>query len=161
MPHLKAHCFVPNTFTPCSCLMHQPQPAYPTPIPVPLPTCAQPPVPTYKHTPPLLLSCACPGCLQVYQGVLQQKLCDLVHSGITVTVNSDDPAFLGGYINTNYAWLAETTGLSPEELAQLAKNSFQASFISEEAKKQAMAAVDAALHDWGQQHHGWRDGWPS
>jgi adenosine deaminase len=102
-----------------------------------------------------------PCLLQVYKGVLQEKLCELVHSGIVVTVNSDDPAFLGGYLNNNYAWLADTTGLGPEQVAQLAKNSFQASFISEEAKQKAMAAVDAALQGWTQHYHGDGHGRPS
>jgi adenosine deaminase len=94
----------------------------------------------------------------VYAGELEQKICDLLSSGIVVTINSDDPAYLGGYINKNFAYVAQIAGLGPGELAELAKNSFRASFISEDQKKLFMDEVDAALQDWQQEHEAVRHG---
>ena len=64
--------------------------------------------------------------------------------GLLVTVNSDDPAYFGGYINQNYQAVADGLGLSDEEIIQLAKNSFTASFLSEADKARHIAHVDAA-----------------
>jgi adenosine deaminase len=46
--------------------------------------------------------------------------------GLKVTINSDDPAYFGGYINENYLAVAEALELTREELEQLARNSFDA-----------------------------------
>lgn len=86
--------------------------------------------------------------LKVYDGQLQQKLRDVMSSGLTVTLNSDDPAYFSGYLNENYEYMASVVGLGPEALAQLAKNSFTASFIPQADKQVAHAAVDAALKAW-------------
>jgi adenosine deaminase len=48
--------------------------------------------------------------------------------GLKVTINSDDPAYFGGYVNDNYNAVAEALDFTREELEQLAKNSFDASF---------------------------------
>ena len=63
---------------------------------------------------------------------------------LLVTVNSDDPAYFGGYINQNYQAVADGLGLSDEEIIQLAKNSFAASFLSEADKARHIAHVEAA-----------------
>jgi len=52
-------------------------------------------------------------------------------NGIRVTLNSDDPAYFGGYINENYLQTAEALGLSKNDIFTLARNSFMASFIPE------------------------------
>lgn len=54
----------------------------------------------------------------------------LLKKGLLVTVNSDDPAYFGGYLNENYEALVEGLNLSEEELKQLIDNSFKASFLS-------------------------------
>lgn len=59
----------------------------------------------------------------------------LLHQGVLVTVNSDDPAYFGGYLNENYLALANDLGASKHDLVALAKNSFKASFLSEEEKE--------------------------
>ena len=63
--------------------------------------------------------------------------------GLFVTVNSDDPAYFGGYVNENYIAVAEALGLSRADLAQLARNSFEASWLDAEAKSALIAEVDA------------------
>ena len=65
--------------------------------------------------------------------------------GLFVTVNSDDPAYFGGYVNENYIAVAEALGLTREELAQLARNSFEASWLDAAAKSALMAEVDAVM----------------
>jgi len=65
--------------------------------------------------------------------------------GLFVTVNSDDPAYFGGYVNENYIAVAEALGLTREELAQLARNSFEASWLDAAAKSALMTEVDAVM----------------
>ncbi len=59
----------------------------------------------------------------------------MMNDGILVTVNSDDPAYFGGYINENYAAIAEALGLSKQDIVQLAVNSFRGSFLSDSEKQ--------------------------
>ena len=61
--------------------------------------------------------------------------------GLFVTVNSDDPAYFGGYVNENYIAVAEALGLSRAELAQLARNSIEASLLDALAKSALVAEV--------------------
>ncbi|MGZ9115776.1 MAG: adenosine deaminase, partial [Methylocystis sp.] len=56
---------------------------------------------------------------------------------------SDDPAYFGGYVNENYRAIQQAFALGSAELTQLAKNSFAASFLSEDDKKERIAEVDA------------------
>jgi adenosine deaminase len=67
--------------------------------------------------------------LQVYSGQLEAKIREVLSSGLRVTINSDDPAYFGAYVAGNYEWVAGVAGLGPDELAQLAANSFEASFL--------------------------------
>ena len=60
-----------------------------------------------------------------------KKLLDM---GCCVTVNSDDPSYFGGYLTENYIQIAQALNLSKDDIYQLAKNSFEASFISDEEK---------------------------
>jgi adenosine deaminase len=67
-----------------------------------------------------------------------------LEAGLMVTVNSDDPAYFGGYIGRNYEKTAEALGLSDAQIVTLARNSFTASFLPEAAKAKHLAAVEAA-----------------
>ncbi len=68
-----------------------------------------------------------------------------LEQGLLVTVNSDDPAYFGGYIGRNYEQTAEALGLSDAQLIQLARNSFTASFLPEADKQRHLAAIEAAI----------------
>jgi adenosine deaminase len=68
----------------------------------------------------------------------------MLDAGLLVTVNSDDPAYFGGYMNANLNAVAEGLGLSEEDVVQLAKNSFTGSFLPEDEKARWCAAVEAA-----------------
>jgi len=67
-------------------------------------------------------------------------------NGIRVTLNSDDPAYFGGYINENYLQTAEALGLSKNDIFTLARNSFMASFITELERSRFLEK----LHDFDQ-----------
>jgi adenosine deaminase len=73
----------------------------------------------------------------------------MLDAGIAATVNSDDPAYFGGYVDDNLAAVRDAFGLDPAQLAELARNSFRASFASEVDKGRWLAAVDAWLRDAG------------
>jgi adenosine deaminase len=63
--------------------------------------------------------------------------------GLKATVNSDDPAYFGGYVADNYRAIAKGRGLGKAALATLARNSFTGSFLSDEAKVANLAKLDA------------------
>lgn len=73
--------------------------------------------------------------LRAVQSMQEHNILNLLRKGVLVTVNSDDPAYFGGYINENYEAISENLDVSKEELKTLAKNSFKASFLSEEKKR--------------------------
>ncbi len=66
----------------------------------------------------------------------------LMDQGVLVTINSDDPAYFGGYMNENYQASAEALGLNNMELCQLAKNSFEASWLAEEEKAKHIQKIE-------------------
>ena len=64
--------------------------------------------------------------------------------GLKVTVNADDPAYFGGYINDNFRAVAAALDLSADKLVALAKNSFTGSFLSEAEIARHLSAIDEA-----------------
>jgi adenosine deaminase len=67
---------------------------------------------------------------------------EMLAAGLRVTVNSDDPAYFGGYVNDNYLAAATGRGLAREQLATLARNSFLGSFLGEEEKAPHLARLE-------------------
>ena len=67
---------------------------------------------------------------------------DMLERGVKVTVNSDDPAYFGGYLNQNFIELADALDLNETDIRTLCKNSFKASFLSEEEKAKRYAEID-------------------
>ncbi|WP_158863473.1 adenosine deaminase [Leifsonia sp. AG29] len=63
-------------------------------------------------------------------------------AGVLVTVNSDDPAYFGGYAGQNFIAVRDALGLTEERARRLARNSVEASFASEERKAELFAAID-------------------
>ena len=61
---------------------------------------------------------------------------------LLVTINSDDPAYFGGYIGDNYQAIQKAIKLTNKELVQLAKNSIEASFLTHTRKKYLMRLID-------------------
>ncbi|MCD8514689.1 MAG: adenosine deaminase, partial [Burkholderiaceae bacterium] len=73
--------------------------------------------------------------LCVFPDMTQHNLKQLLDAGLCVTVNSDDPAYFGGYLNDNWVQLFSALGLGVREAYQLAFNSFEASFVDEATKR--------------------------
>ncbi len=63
--------------------------------------------------------------------------------GLKATVNSDDPAYFGGYMNDNYVALIEKTQITKEELFQLAKNGIECSWMDDSAKQAHLKSLDS------------------
>jgi adenosine deaminase len=80
--------------------------------------------------------------LRVFPTLRQHNLKQLLDLGLLVTVNSDDPAYFGGYVGDNFQASASALGLTREQQVTLAKNSFTASFLPDEQKRAYLAAVD-------------------
>ncbi len=83
--------------------------------------------------------------LAVVADMQHHPLPQMIAAGLRVTVNSDDPAYFGGYINDNYLAISDLLGNDRRLLAQLARNSFSAAFLDEPQKKALIAEVDAYL----------------
>jgi adenine deaminase len=81
--------------------------------------------------------------LGVFPNMAQHNLKRLLDRGLNVTVNSDDPAYFGGYIVDNYVAAQKALGLTRDDVVALARNSFAASFLPEEQKAAWIATVDA------------------
>jgi len=86
--------------------------------------------------------------LRVIDDLRRHPLRLMLEKGLLVTVNSDDPAYFGGYINENYRAVQQALGLSNDALAELARNSFHAAFLSEEEKRAHARRVDDYLALW-------------
>ena len=67
----------------------------------------------------------------------------MMDSGLMVTVNSDDPAYFGGYVNENYTAVTSALGLGQQDVIQLARNSFEASFVDPDRKAALIGRVEA------------------
>ena len=83
--------------------------------------------------------------LCVVDDIASHPLRKMLDRGLFVTVNSDDPAYFGGYVNDNYLAVAEALGLDRDDLARLARNSFEASWLDSDRKSALLAEVDAAV----------------
>jgi adenine deaminase len=76
--------------------------------------------------------------LKVVKDLKKHPLRKMMEKGLFVTINSDDPAYFGGYVNENYLAISEALNLSKHEIYELVKNSFHASFLSEKTKQQML-----------------------
>jgi adenosine deaminase len=83
--------------------------------------------------------------LCVFPTLADHNIGALLDAGLMVTVNSDDPAYFGGYMNENFLQTFAATGLTAQQAYQLARNSFEASFISDETKRGYIARLDACF----------------
>nr|VFK62515.1 MAG: adenosine deaminase [Candidatus Kentron sp. TUN] len=83
--------------------------------------------------------------LRVFDTMADHNLKTLLDHGIRVTVNSDDPAYLGGYINENYLASQAGLGLDAQDLHHLARNSFEAGFLASHDKQRLLAELDAYM----------------
>ena len=80
--------------------------------------------------------------LRVFDEIGQHNLLALLEAGLVATVNSDDPAYFGGYLNANFLAVFDALPLTRAHAHQLARNSFQAAFLAPDAKRDFLAQVD-------------------
>jgi len=83
--------------------------------------------------------------LRVVKDLKHHPLKRMLDLGLNATVNSDDPAFFGGYAGENFTAVAGALGLSKAEAVTLTHNSFAGSFLSESEKVEWARAIDAAV----------------
>lgn len=83
--------------------------------------------------------------LRVVKDLKNHPLKKMMNMGLVITINSDDPAYFGGYINENYCAIAEALELSKEDIYLIAKNSINASFLNDNEKELLYKKVDAYM----------------
>ncbi len=85
--------------------------------------------------------------LRAVDTMADHPLPQMLEKGLKVSVHSDDPAYFGGYMDANFASLMESFNFSTEQLATLASNSFESTFLDEASKQELLAEVQT----WVQQ----------
>jgi adenine deaminase len=81
--------------------------------------------------------------LRVFETLERHNLKSLLRQGLCVTVNSDDPAYFGGYVLDNWRSVQQALGLEAGDLARLAMNSIEASFLPNAEKRRLSAEIEA------------------
>ena len=87
--------------------------------------------------------------LCVFDDLTKHTLKDLLDHGVAVTVNSDDPAYFGGYVNANYLATIDALKLTDAEVYTILRNSFEASFVTQAERDALIARLDAHWHAAG------------
>ncbi len=82
--------------------------------------------------------------LRVFDTMADHNLRRLLERGLCVTVNSDDPAYFGGYMTDNYVAVCEALDLSATDVITLARNAAEAAFVDDARRAEILAAIDAA-----------------
>ena len=80
--------------------------------------------------------------LKVVNDLKDHPLMKLMEAGIMVTINSDDPAYFGGYVNENYTCIASALNLSKKQITELAKNSIKSSFLPDGDKEKIIMQIE-------------------
>ncbi len=80
--------------------------------------------------------------LKVVKDMKDHPLKKMLQLGLKATVNSDDPAYFGGYMNENFQAVTEALDLSKAELLQLSRNAFEGSFAGEDLKQRLLQKLD-------------------
>jgi adenosine deaminase len=87
--------------------------------------------------------------LRVVDDIASHPLPTMLERGLKVTVNSDDPAYFGGYVDDNLDALTRAGHVTNADLVMLARNSIEASFADDARKQQLLTELDAALSEPG------------
>ena len=82
--------------------------------------------------------------LRVFDTLADHNLPKLLEAGLCATINSDDPAYFGGYMNDNFVQCQEALALSDDQLHALADNAIEASFVDDARKAELRASLSAA-----------------
>lgn len=79
--------------------------------------------------------------LCVVDDLRDHPLKKMLDAGLCVTINSDDPAYFGGYMNENWAQTVQALQMSTDDVVAIARNSFEASFISDQRRAECLAEL--------------------
>ena len=90
--------------------------------------------------------------LRVFNNMRRHNFKKLLNLGLCVTVNSDDPAYFGGYIEDNFRALQATHKLSYKDIYKIASNAFKASFLTRAEKQKYLYELDGYVSDFAQKH---------
>lgn len=88
--------------------------------------------------------------LRVFDRLEDHNLRRLLNRGVKVTINSDDPAYFGGYVGDNYIAVTEALGLDQWDVVRLARNSIEATFLSPAAKEALISELEAYVAEAGE-----------
>lgn len=80
--------------------------------------------------------------LRVVDRLADHPIPGMMEAGLLVSVNSDDPAYFGGYVGENYFALSDDLGLGEQRLAMLAANSIESSFLDDDSKGRLLAEIE-------------------
>ncbi|MES2825261.1 MAG: adenosine deaminase [Pseudomonadota bacterium] len=80
--------------------------------------------------------------LRVVENLGNHNILQLLDAGIVATINSDDPAYFGGYINDNLIAVVNALPMNSQQAMQLARNSFTAAFLDQQTKQRYLKEVD-------------------
>jgi adenosine deaminase len=83
--------------------------------------------------------------LKVVNDLTHHPLRRMMDKGLLVTINSDDPAYFGGYVNQNYRAVSDALTLNRNEIVAIVRNGFQASLMADNEKAAALAEIDRVL----------------
>lgn len=83
--------------------------------------------------------------LRVFPTIQDHPVKRMLDRGLRVSLHSDDPAYFGGYVTDNYLAVARTFSLSPDEIATLARNAIDSTFLDEAGRQQLLAELDAVI----------------
>ncbi|MFE5593128.1 adenosine deaminase [Streptomyces sp. NPDC056549] len=87
--------------------------------------------------------------LRVIDTLADHPLREMMTAGLLVTVNSDDPAYFGGYVGDNFDGVRDALGLEPEQLRELARNSFEASFLEDDEPRRERYLAEVEAYEFG------------
>ena len=85
--------------------------------------------------------------LRVFDSMEQHNLKELLGLGLCATVNSDDPAYFGGYMTENFLAVQQALGLDRDELQRLVRNSFEAAFLDQAERQRFIQELDSYVAD--------------
>src|SRR5215510_6632433 len=85
--------------------------------------------------------------LRVFDSIKAHNLPRLLDASLCVTINSDDPAYFGGYVNENFLAIGKAFDLTQSEICKLVRNSFEAAFVSDVRRSEMVAELSAAVSE--------------
>jgi adenosine deaminase len=90
--------------------------------------------------------------LRIFDNMRRHNFKKMLNLGLCVTVNSDDPAYFGGYIEDNFRALQAAHKLSFQDIYKIASNAFKASFLNRAQKQKYLDELDGFVSDFAQRH---------